>query len=174
MACNIVQGGEIACRDSVGGVLEVYLTEFTNVPQANITSSSGVITAATCSSGKRFFTYQLEKENATFGAKDIVSVENGTLYSEQTLTFTMKKMSASARNNLRTLAQNRLHVIVKDANGIYWWMGQTRGVDLTGSEATTGKAMGDMNGYTLTLTGKEPDAPNTVSSTIVAALQIGS
>ena len=76
MSCNIVQGREIDCRDSVGGVLEVYLTEFTNVPQGNITSSSGVITAATCSSGKRFFTYQLEKENATYTSKEMVSVEN--------------------------------------------------------------------------------------------------
>lgn len=174
MACNIVQGREIACRDSVGGLPEVYLTEYDNVPQANITSSSGVISAATCSSGKRFFTYQLEKENGQFDVKDIVSVENGTLYSEQTLTFTLKKMSASLRNNLRTLAQNRLHIIVKDSNGIYWWMGQTRGADLTASDGTTGKAMGDMNGYSLTFVAKEPDAPNTVSASIVASLQIGS
>ena len=96
MPCLIVQGGEIACRDSVGGSLEIYLTEFTNVPQANITASSGVVTAATCSAGKRFFTYQLEKENAQFDPKIIPSVENGTTYSEMTLTFTMKKMSASA------------------------------------------------------------------------------
>lgn len=174
MACNIVQGREIDCRDSVGGILEVYLTEFTNVPQANITASSGVITAATCSAGKRFFTYQLEKENASLTKKEMISVENGTLYSEQTLTFTLKKMSASLRNNIRTLAQNRLHVIVKDANNTYWWLGQVNGVDLTAADGTSGKAMGDMNGYTLTFTGKEPNAPNTVSSAIVAALQIGS
>ena len=174
MACAIVQGREIDCRDSVGGVLEVYLTEFTNVTQTNITSSSGVVTAATCSSGKRFFTYQLEKENATFMAKDTVSVENGTFYNETTLTFSLKKMSASLRNNIRTLAQNRLHIIIKDANGVYWWMGQTNGADLITAEGTTGKAMGDMNGYTLSFTGKEPQAPNTVSAAIVATLQIGS
>lgn len=174
MACNIIQGRQIDCRDSVGGVPEVYLTEFVNVPQGNITSSSGTISAATCSSGKRFFTYQLEKENAQFDAKDMISVENGSLYSEQTLTFTLKKMSASLRNNLRTLAQNRLHIIVKDGNGTYWWMGQVNGADLTTSDGSTGKALGDMNGYTLTFTAKEPDAPNTVSAAIVAALQIGS
>lgn len=174
MACNIVQGREIACRDSVGGVIEVYLTEYANVPQANITSSSGVVTAATCSSGKRFFTYQLETENAQFDANDVVSVENGSLFNEQTLTFTLKKMSASLRNNIRTLAQNRLHIIVKDSNGIYHWMGQTRGADLTSGNGSTGKAMGDLNGYTLTFMAKEPEAPNTVSSSIVASLQIGS
>jgi len=174
MACNIVQGRQIDCRDSVGGVLEVYLTEFTNVPQSNITDSSGVITAATCSSGKRFFTYQLEKENGSFTAKEMISVENGTVYSEQTLTFTLKKMSASLRNNIRTLAQNRLHIIIKDGNGLYWWMGQVNGADLTAADGATGKSLGDMNGYSLTFTGKEPNAPNTVSAAIVALLQIGS
>jgi len=34
--------------------------------------------------------------------------------------------------------------------------------------------MGDMNGYSLTFVGKEPNAMNTVSAAIVAALQIGS
>jgi len=174
MACNIVQGNEIDCRDSVGGVLEVYLSEFDNVTQAAITASSGVITAATCASGKRFFTYKLEKENASLVSKEMISVENGTLYNEQTLTFTIKKMTASHRNNIRTLAQNRLHIIVKDANSTYWWLGQTNGADLTAADAATGKAMGDMNGYSLTFVGKEPNAMNTVSAAIVAALQIGS
>lgn len=174
MTCNIVQGSEIQCRDSVGGVYEIYLTEFDNVPQANITATSGVITAATCSSGKRFFTYKLEKENATFEQKLNMSVENGTTSCEQTLTFTIKKMSASLRNNLLTLAYNRLHVIVKDNNGIYHWLGQTNGVDMTTADGVAGKALGDMNGYTLTFVGKEPVLCNTISSTLVQSLQIGS
>lgn len=174
MTCDIIGGREIACRDSVGGVAEVYLTEFNNVPQANITSSSGVISAATCSAGKRFFTYQLEKENAQFDYKDTASVDAGTLFSEQTLSFTLKKMSAALRNNLRTLSQNRLHIIVKDKNGVYWWMGQTGGADLLDNSASTGKGMGDMNGFTLSFTAKEGDAPNTISAALVALLQIGS
>jgi len=174
MACNIVQGNEIDCRDSVGGILEVYLTEFANVTQANITSASGVITAAACSTGKRFFTYQLEKENGMIDSKEMISVANGTLYNETTLTFTIKKMSASHRNNIRTLAQNRLHIIVKDANGTYWWIGHTNGADLSAADATSGKAMGDMSGYTLTFNAKEPNALETVSAAIVSSLQIGS
>lgn len=174
MPCLIVQGGEIDCRDSVGGVPEIYLTEFTNVPQANITASSGVITAASCSAGKRFFTYQLEKENAEFTPGLTSSVENGTTFSESTLTFTKKKMSASSWNNLLTLAYNRLHIIVKDGNGVYWWMGKVNGADMTSGSGTTGKALGDMNGNTLTFVSKEPLPPHTVSAAIVASLQIGS
>lgn len=172
MPCLIVQGSTIDCKDSVGGVAEIYLTEFSNVPQANITASSGTISAATCSTGKRFFKYELEKENSQFDPGLISSTENGTTFSESTLTFTMKKMSASTWNNLLTLAYNRLHIIVKDGNGLYWWMGKVNGADLTTAPGTTGKALGDMNGNTLTFVSKEPLPPHTVSAAIVAALQI--
>lgn len=174
MACPIVQGREIECRDSVGGVVEVIFTEFTNVPQSNITASSGVITAATCSAGKRFFTLHLEKENAQFDTNIIVSVEGGTTYVESTLTLSLKKMTAAQKNMLLTMAYNRLHVIPKDGNGNRWWMGRQNGVDLTSANGSTGKALGDMNGETLTFVSKEPVTPETVSSAIYAALQIGS
>ena len=49
MACNIVQGDSIDCRDSVGGLgLSLLIGEYSNVPQANITVSSGTISAMTC------------------------------------------------------------------------------------------------------------------------------
>lgn len=173
MACEIVQGGTIACRDSVGGSgLSLLIAEYGNVPQANITASSGVISAMTCSTGKRFFKYELDKENAQFNDNVITDVPNGTTRSEQTLTFTIKKMSAALRNNLLTLAYNRLIIVVKDANGVNWVMGQVNGADLTGNEGTTGKALGDMNGHTLTFTAKEPVPANTISDAIYASLQI--
>jgi len=132
MACSIVQGREILCRDAAGGIGEIYLTEFENVPQANITASSGVITAASCSASKRFFTYKLEKENGQFDQK-IVSAPEGGTYIESTLTIDLRGMSAALKNNLLTLAYNRLHVIVKDnqLTNVYHWMGSTNGADMT-------------------------------------------
>lgn len=173
MACNIIQGDSIDCRDSVGGSgLSLLIGEYSNVPQANITAASGVISAMTCSSGKRLFKYELTKEDAQFTDSVKISVENGTVFSEQTLTFTIKKMSAAHRNNLLTLAYNRLMIVVKDANGVNHVMGQVNGADLTGNEGTSGKALGDMNGYTLTFTAKEPVPANTISDAIYATLQI--
>lgn len=174
MACPIVQGREILCRDGAGGVAEIYLTEFDNVPQANITASSGVITAATCSSGKRFYTYILEKENAQFDS-NIVSAPEGGTYIESTLTFDLRGMSTALKNNLLTLAYNRLHVIVKDnqATPVYHWMGATNGADMTGAAGSTGKAFADLNKYTLTIISKEL-VHHTVSAAIVQSLQVGS
>ena len=168
--CAIIQGYEIPCRNSVGGISEIYLTEIEN--KATLTAVSGVITAFTLSSGKKFWTFKLEKENAEFTEKIVPSVENGTVYYEQEVKFSMKQLSASNRNNIRQMVQNRLFIIVKDNNGVYWLLGEVNGCDLGASDGKTGKAMGDLNGYSLTFMGKEPAPAQQVTGTLLATLTV--
>lgn len=170
MACTIINGNEIDCIEVAGGVPEIYIAAFTDV--AGITASSGTITAMNCYTGKKFWTFQLEKENAQFTVTPQRSVENGTLFYDMTLTFTIKKMTAARRNALHILLQQRLMAIVKDnaSTAQYQLMGQVNGADVTGAEGTTGKAFGDMNGYTVTLTAKETSAPNFVTASLISTL----
>lgn len=168
--CAIIQGYEIPCRNSVGGISEIYLTEIEN--KATLTAVSGVITAFTLSSGKKLWTFKLEKENAEFTEKIVPSVENGTVYYEQEVKFSMKQLSASNRNNIRQIVQNRLFIIVKDNNGVYWLLGEVNGCDLGASDGKTGKAMGDLNGYSLTFMGKEPAPAQQVTGTLLATLTV--
>ena len=161
MACQLIKGNEILCRDSVGGVKTVYLANFENVQ--SITISSGVCTDITMAGTTKFFTFQLNKEDAQFDSKAISSIENSSVYFEETLNFTMAKMSASLMNQIKNLAQARLMAIVLDNNGIYWVSGATLGIDATEILASTGKAFGDGNKATLTFVGKEPS--NTPSFT---------
>lgn len=173
MACTaIVQGHEIDCLNSVGGIQEIYITEFSNVPQANITASSGVISAMSCSSGKKFYTFQLRKGTAEASEKTVVSTENGTLYYEQSVTFTLPKQSAALRYTLKTLAENRVMIITKDRNGIIKLYGQTTGCDIAESTSATGKAFGDFNGVTISFTGMEPELASTLSSSILATVTV--
>jgi hypothetical protein len=169
MACTLVQGRAIDCRDAVGGVAEVYIAEFTNVD--SVTDSSGTVTAISMASGSKYWIYRMEKENASLVERETASVENGTIFYEQELTFTLKKMSASLRNEIKNLAQNRLSIIVKDNNGVYWLMGQVNAVDKVGTnEAVTGQAFGDLQGYTLTFMGKEGAPMNIVDTSLFPGL----
>lgn len=171
MACTtIIQGYEHDCLDSVGGIQEVYITEFTNVPQANITESSGVITAMSCSSGKKFYTFQVGKNNAQAIEKAVPSPENGTLYYEQTVTFALKKLTAALRYTFKSLAVNRVMIITKDRNGLIKLYGQTTGCDIGESTMDTGKAFGDMNGATFTFVGMEAQPASTLSQSILTSL----
>jgi hypothetical protein len=168
MPCNIIEGITLDCRQGAGGVKKIYLTEFANV--STITSSSGSVSAITMVSGKKFWTIELELEDAQFDENATVSIENGTTFYEQTLTFSVYKMTAKNRNIVRLLTQNRLMVIVQDADDVYHLAGETRALHLTASATSTGKAMGDKNGYSITLTGKEPLPCNKVNSGVISGI----
>jgi hypothetical protein len=165
MSCTIINGREIDCRDSAGGIEEVYITEWSNI--ASITETSGVVTSISMNSGKKFFTFQLEKENGMFDETEQNSVENGSLFYEGVLSFTTKKMTAAARNAFNILAKNRLMIIFKDRNGAYWLLGRYGAADKVGeNKASTGKAFGDLNGYTLTFTTKEKEPAFSFTGTV--------
>jgi hypothetical protein len=168
MACVLTTDVALACRDSVGGIKRIYVTELEN--KATLTASAGNITAFTLSTGKQFWIYDFDKETAECVEKIQTSVENGTVFYETELKIMLHKRSATLRNELSLLAQNRIMIIILDNNGVYWLMGENNGADLAPSESTFGKAMGDANGYALTFIAKEGSAMQTVSSGLISTL----
>jgi hypothetical protein len=160
--CALTTGYAIPCRDAVGGIKTAYFTEFANVTSVT-PDSSGNVTVITMAANTKFRKYDLVKETGELTEKIMTSVVNGTVYYEQDLNFTIRKMVAIWRNEIRLLAQNLLIAVVVDANGNQWICGLSNGLDLDPSDAKTGKAKGDFNGYELKFKGKEelPMAPVT-------------
>jgi outer membrane protein assembly factor BamB len=168
MACALTQGYTLDCRDSVGGIKTIYVTELAN--KSSITAASGTITAFTLTAGKKFWTYELMKETAALTENITTSDTNGTLFFEQDLTFTIRKMQASLSQEIKLLAQNRLMIIVLDRNGKYWLLGENNGAELQPSTSVTGTAFGDMNGYNLVFKAKEESPMNEVASNLITSL----
>jgi len=169
MACALTQGYSLDCRDSAGGVKSVYFIEFGNV--SGTTVASGVVTAIAKANNSRFWKYNLQRATASFTEEYQDSAENGTSFNRQTLTVILNKMQASLRNEIALLAQNRLLAVVEDRNGKYWLLGYENGIQREGGNGSTGTAMGDRNGYTLTFTGDEKNMAYEVTSGIIAALE---
>ncbi len=157
------------CKDSAGGITEVYFIEKGNV--SGIVAASGVVTGLTKAAGKRFWKYELPKETGSFTHNPTVSSENGTLFFEQNLTIVVNKLSAAINTELKLLAQNILVAVVKDNNNKFWMLGKERGLDMSGSTSGSGTAFGDRSGYSLVFIGKEPDQLYEVNSTVAAALE---
>lgn len=170
MACTLTKGFSVDCRDSIGGITSVYISEFGNV--TSFTEAAGEITAIVQVTSTNFFKYNLEKENGDFVETMNGSIENGTTFYETVLNFTMKKMVAATSEELRLLALNRLFIIVEDNNGKYWELGADKGADRVGgtNTAASGKAFGDMNGYTLGFMSKSAVPAREVQSAVVAGL----
>jgi len=168
MPCNLTQSYNLDCRDSVGGLKEVYFMELGNL--TSFTEASGVVTAITKAAGKKFYKYALVKQTSKFEDTLTVSEENGTVFSAQKLTIMLNKMQANTRNEISLLAQNLLVCVAGDRNGKYWFLGATNGLVISTIKGETGTKMGDRNGYTLEFDGAEPAFAQEVSAGIIAGI----
>jgi len=169
MACALTQGYTLDCKDSLGGIVEVYFMASQDV--ASYTVSGGVMTALTKDTGKRFYKYELVKATSNFVENINASVENGTIFYQQELTVVLNKLQVNTRNEILLLAKNLLVAVAKDNNDKYWYLGLTRGLDITAGSSQSGTAEGDRSGYTLTFTAKEPELAPEVNSTVAGQLQ---
>lgn len=168
MACALTAGISRDCMDGVGGIDTIYVTELAN--KSTLTTTAGAISAFTLATGKQFWTYQQVRETASFSETANPNIQNQTLFYTQEVKVKFAKGETSKRNELRLLAQNRVMVIVKDNNGKYWLVGETIGAELTGGSYATGTAMGDFNGYDMTLTALEKEPAKEIDSALIADL----
>lgn len=169
MACALTQGYALDCKDSSGGIVEIYFIEKANV--TTVTEASGVVTALTKATGKRFWKYELPKQTGSLTETITGSIENGTVFYASELILIVNKLNVNVRNEIKLLAQNTLMAVVKDNNAKYWLVGKDRGIDLTTGTSGTGTAFGDRSGYSLTFSGSEPAPMLEVNSTVAGELE---
>ena len=168
MACLLTQGFTLDCKDAVGGIKSIHLISWS---ASKFTAASGEVTATTVASGS-VFTYELPKATGSMTATTNVSVENGTTFTQTDVAFKLRRLSTTKRNEMKLLAQGRCYCIVKNNNDEYFLVGNEYGCDVTALVANTGTAMGDSNGYEVTLSAIEAEAPYKLQSSVVTALGI--
>jgi hypothetical protein len=164
MSCNLTSGIQLSCRDNVGGVATAYITDFTNI--ASITKNTGDTITQISGSGT-FYEFQLIRTSSQFTETVNASLENGTVFYTQELVTYFAKLSQDKRNILKTLAQSpRLAVVIVDNNGDSFYCGETYGMFVSAGTSQTGKALGDANGYNITLQALEPNPMNQLGGTL--------
>ncbi len=160
MACTLTKGRIEPCKDVVGGIKNVYFTDFGDFGTVSqdaddqITDMTGIFTA---------YKYEL-KGNSSFEQTVTSSRENGTTFFEQTLNLTLHKLSKEDNKEIKLLAYGRPHIAVEDYNGNVFVMGLEHGSEVTGGTIVTGAAMGDLSGYTLSFSAQEVKPANFVDS----------
>ena len=154
MACDLTRGRKEPCKDVVGGLKNVYFVDFGDL--GTVTQTDDEITNMTGDSSNNLTAFKYElKGNSGFEQTVTASRENGTVFYEQTLNLTLKKLTKEDNKELKLLAYGRPHVVVQDYNDNCFLMGLEHGADVSGGTIVTGAAMGDLSGYTLTLTSQE-------------------
>ena len=173
MACDLAIGRVEPCKDSVGGLKNLYFVNYGDLGTITYDVTNTDVIDAVAGTPDA---YKYEIKGASSFTQNIQSSrDTGTTAFEQVVEVTLKKLTVADHKELKILAFGRPHVIVEDYNGNFFLAGLEHGAEVTGGTIVTGTAMSDLSGYTLTLTGMERtpanflgDTPENVGFTIVA------
>ena len=173
MACDLAIGRIEPCKDSVGGLKNLYFVNHGDLGAITYDVTNTDVIDAVAGTPDA---YKYEIKGASSFTQNIQSSrDTGTTAFEQVIEVTLKKLTIADHKELKILAFGRPHVIIEDNNGNYFLAGLEHGADVTGGTIVTGTAMSDLSGYTLTLTGMEKapanflgDTPTAVGFTVVS------
>jgi len=161
MACELTAGFELDCRDTWGGVKEVFLQQWedflTGVVYDGTTGEIEDLTTAT------LYRVQCKKNTASMVAA-VNANENGSVTYTVTITFSKDDLTNGVRKEMELWAKNRLVIFVRDANDKIHCCGLGYGLMLTGGDFTTGTALADFNGANLVFSGEETSLPKRVEA----------
>jgi len=149
--CELSIGFNLDCKDGVGSVKRIVLTEwYIDFPQDITLNASEVLTALPANTD--LYTYELPTQTASFEETINFNRDNGTVFYTQTVNVMLQKLSSAKRLELQSVATTRVVVFVQDANDNWWAVGVENGADLSTATGGTGATFGDAHGYTLAFT----------------------
>ena len=154
MACNVSNGRVLPCKSSVGGLKNVFFGPYSTTT-ADLSPSSGSITL---DQTVEFYKYEI-KGNSSVETTINSSRENGTTFYETAVNVTLTYLDVATQEQIKLLAHGRPQIVVEDYNGNFFLVGKDHGCEVTGGTIVTGAAMGDLSGFTLTLTAQETAPP---------------
>ena len=173
MSCEITNGRLEACKDSISGLMNIYFINYGDLDTQGITygtaANSDVIESWEPDSALSLYKYELKGANG-FEQTIQTSRDNGTTFYEQVLTVQLKTQNAATTKQVKLLAAGRPRIIVETRNHQFFMVGLDQGADLTAGSISSGTAMGDFNGYSLTFTAMEKLPANFINCVTQAQL----
>jgi len=162
MACTLTTGRSLPCRDSVGGLKAVWFADYGTLGTLTVTNGN----VDSISGSPALFQYDL-KGNSSLEQTITASTENGTSFYEQALNLTLTKLDVETQESIKLIVKARPHVFLEDYNGNYLLVGAVHGAEVSGGTIVSGAAMGDLSGFTLTLTAQETIPAYFVTASVV-------
>lgn len=169
MACSVTLAGlSRDCSSSMGGIVEVFIASYDDVASKTLTDDA--VSAITMAAGKYFYRYSFKKGTGSMTSTLNVDAANGVNFVSTDLVLQFNRMETTKRVEMSALAVNECVVVVKDANGKYWYLGYDEPVSASAGDGQTGTARTDGNRYSITLQDNSVTWPYEVNSGVVEAL----
>ena len=175
MSCDITNGRIEQCKDSVSGLKAIYFINYDDV-NSDVTyvtynaTDGDVIDSWEPLAALTMYKYELKSTANSFTTSINSSRDNGTTFFEQTLVANLKRQDFATHKNVKLLAYGRPRIVVRTMTDQFFLMGLDQGADVSAGEISTGAALGDFNGYSLTFTAQEELPANFIDVSTEAAL----
>lgn len=171
MACLItIAGITLDCESSLGGIKQVWITQYDNVKSVTVDDETNQISAITLEEDAKWYNYQFRKGTGSLTSTLNVDENAGTNYVSNELALVFTKMETKKRIEIAALSIGQLVVVVEDSNGKYWFLGKDDYVSASAGTGVTGTAKGDQNAYTLTLATDSESYPYELSAEAIQSV----
>lgn len=167
MSCKSLSAGRReSCKDQVGGLKAIYFIDQAESTDVNDYTFTDEKITGMNSNDIQLYKYELKSFNSSFEQSNEVSRENGTSFFTQTSTIVLKSQDEATQKEMIALSKTSPQAIIQDQNDNYLYLGLRNNLDVSVA-TSTGTALGDLNGYTLTVTGLEPEMAKFVDPAII-------
>lgn len=114
--------------------------------------------------------YEFSKNTASMTSTLNKDLTNGTSYVSTEIILQFNRMETEKRIEVEALSTGDLQIIVRDSNGIYWFLGYDAPVEASAGTAQTGVAKSDGNFYNITFTDESFEYPYEILDTALTEL----
>lgn len=169
MICKLTNGISLKDCDTPGGVSESYFINVEDVDTLTVTDYQ--VSALTLKLNATAYKIAFEPQTSNFASNAVGSQENSSAAYEQTCEIKINKVDNNVLAQIDALTKGRHLVIIKKADGTYEMYFHEGGAKFV-ANYTTGTALEDASGVTLTATHRQTSNMLIVSETVMETLPI--
>ena len=169
MICKLTNGIRLKDCDTPGGVSESYFINIEDVDTLTVTDFQ--VSALTLKSTATAYKIAFEPETSNFSSNAIGSQENSSAAFEQACEIKINRIDNNVLAQIDALTKGRHLVIIKKADGTYELYFHEGGAKFV-ANYSTGTALEDASGVTLTATHRQTSNMLIVSETVIDTLSI--
>lgn len=198
MACStIIRGINQVCGSNIGGVRELWIGAFGMVatftyeylptdpdtpvdledPTTYVADADGnpipvSISGVTLATGAETMQKFNFRKGAASATNTLEVSDSGSSFFTNAINCSFPRQDSDKRLSIQSLVEGEACALVKDANGKYWFYGETEPLTVTEGTVETGAQPGDANQYTITISESERRLPLPVADAAVTSLTV--
>lgn len=167
MACTTLEDIVKGCDNNIGGITAVYINDQDNITAVTENNSTWEVTAITQTA--RFQTIEFRRNVGSFTEEAAIDFANGSSFVTATINLMLHRREALVSRKIKIMGEGQrdLAVIVKDANGKYWYFPYSQ---VSAVAEGSGTAKADGSKYAVTLIAENEFLAKEVDPDIIPAL----